>query len=112
LHEKLAVWTRVAAVLAAVAIGWLLYTIKSDLSAIGESLSMRPHSGEVTINTREASMISVTKSWVSDGQTITVTTTLGHGYLPGETIPGETLAQWKERHRLRVAEVQALFPPD
>jgi hypothetical protein len=67
---------------------------------------------EATVNIREASVISVTKNWISGGQPLTVTTTLGLGYLQGETVPGETLEAWKERHRLKVAEVQILFPPD
>jgi hypothetical protein len=111
LHEKLAVWTRVAAVLAAVAIGALLFTIKSDLVSVSKTLADRPAETNTVIN-REASMISFQKSWESaECGTVTVLTVCGIDY-NGNPIPGgETLAECIERHRTTVARLMAECPP-
>lgn len=110
MHEKLAVWTRIATVLAALAIGGLLVTIKSDLVGVTKTLAARPADPTVNIN-QQSSMISFQKSWESaECGTVTVLTVCGTDY-DGSPIPGETVAQCLARHRAQVAFLMAECPP-
>ena len=97
MHEKLAVWTRVAAVLAAVAIGALLFTIKSDLAAISLGLVSKPV--ESLVSHQPASMQSLKACLCSPTRgTITIVTTRGRD---------ESIAEADARHLADIAAWKA-----
>jgi hypothetical protein len=51
-------------------------------------------------------------TWTSGGETVDISTKRGVSEAGWPCDPSENIDQWKERHRGRVEEARAAFPPD
>lgn len=89
MHNKIVLALLLSALTLIGAVGWKLQTLDATVAAY--------------LRQKEQEMQTATTSWVSDGATVSVSTTRNDG---------ESLSAWRTRHSEAVAAMQAEFPPD
>lgn len=100
MHEKLAGWTRLAAVLGVAVVGVLLVSIKADLADVVRTLAHVPQA--LTVSHHEADMTTLTKCLCSP--------TLGVLRVVTTCRPEEAPADCAQRHRDAIARWKLAVP--